>query len=85
MSNTQSSGGIGILEVLFVVFLTLKLTGNITWSWFWVLSPLLIPWRVIGVILVFAGVIWAVAGILDAIGNRRKFNNHYKDYLDKRK
>jgi hypothetical protein len=33
----------GILTVLFVVFLVLKLTGNIDWSWWWVTSPLWLP------------------------------------------
>ena len=32
-----------ILTILFVVFVTLKLTGNIDWSWWWVTSPLWIP------------------------------------------
>ena len=32
-----------ILTILFVVFLVLKLTGNIDWSWWWVTSPLWIP------------------------------------------
>lgn len=32
-----------ILELLLVVFIVLKLTGVITWSWWWVLSPLWIP------------------------------------------
>lgn len=32
-----------ILELLLVVFIVLKLTGIITWSWWWVLSPLWIP------------------------------------------
>lgn len=31
-------GGPGF--ILFVVFLVLKLTGNITWSWLWVTCPL---------------------------------------------
>ena len=31
------------LELLLVVFIVLKLTGVITWSWWWVLSPLWIP------------------------------------------
>lgn len=26
--------------VLLVIFLTLKLSGTVTWSWIWVLSPL---------------------------------------------
>jgi len=30
----------GFLEVLLLIFITLKLTGFIDWSWWWVLSPL---------------------------------------------
>lgn len=42
--NTNSaSGGIGLGGVLFVVFLVLKLTGVIAWSWWWVTAPLWIP------------------------------------------
>lgn len=29
----------GITEVLTIVFVTLKLCGVITWSWWWILSP----------------------------------------------
>lgn len=29
--------------LLAVLFIALKLTGFIAWSWFWVLSPLTIP------------------------------------------
>lgn len=32
-----------ILELLLVVFIVLKFIGVITWSWWWVLSPLWIP------------------------------------------
>jgi len=39
-SSTSSSGGILFLGLLTIVFITLKLTGFITWSWLWVLSPL---------------------------------------------
>ena len=35
-----SSSGIGFLGLLTVFFIGLKLTGVITWSWLWVLSPL---------------------------------------------
>lgn len=35
-----TSSGIGLPGVLFVVFLVLKLTGNIDWSWWWVTSPI---------------------------------------------
>jgi hypothetical protein len=33
----------GLPTLLFIVFLILKLTGNIDWSWWWVTSPLWIP------------------------------------------
>jgi hypothetical protein len=40
----RSSGGCGsFLFLLFVVFLVLKLTGAVDWSWWWVLSPLWLP------------------------------------------
>jgi hypothetical protein len=42
MSEKQvtRSGGIGFAGLLTIVFITLKLTGVIAWSWLWVLSPL---------------------------------------------
>ena len=43
MANENTSNGIGIGMILFLIFMTLKLTGNIDWSWWWVTSPLWIP------------------------------------------
>ena len=34
------SGGVGFCGALAILFIALKLTGNIAWSWWWVLSPL---------------------------------------------
>ena len=49
MDNNSSTGaGIGSIELLSIVFITLKLCGVIKWSWLWVLSPI---WIVIGIIL----------------------------------
>ena len=31
---------VGILGLMFLIFLTLKLLGTITWSWWWVTAPL---------------------------------------------
>lgn len=39
VSSYNSSGGIGFLDLLTIVFVTLKLLGKIDWSWWWVLSP----------------------------------------------
>lgn len=38
--SSGSSGGIGFVGLLTIVFIVLKLIGKITWSWWWVLSPL---------------------------------------------
>jgi sterol desaturase/sphingolipid hydroxylase (fatty acid hydroxylase superfamily) len=37
------TGSIGFFGLLAIVFITLKLTGYITWSWWWVLAPLWAP------------------------------------------
>lgn len=43
MSNKRNYFNIGFLDVLLIVFVILKLTGLISWSWVWVLSPIWIP------------------------------------------
>ena len=40
MNQSSSSGGIGLTSLLTIVFVVLKLTDVIGWSWVWVLSPL---------------------------------------------
>ena len=39
----NKSNGVGFLGLLTLIFITLKLTGYITWSWIWVLSPVWLP------------------------------------------
>jgi hypothetical protein len=56
-NESRSNGGIGLGVILFLIFMTLKLTGNIDWSWWWVTSPLWIPFVAAGVILGIVGVI----------------------------
>ena len=43
MSRESSSSGIGIGMILFLIFMVLKLTNHIDWSWWWITSPLWIP------------------------------------------
>lgn len=42
-TNNNSTGGIGFCGLLSIVFIILKLTHFIDWSWWWVLSPLWLP------------------------------------------
>lgn len=52
-NNKLVSSGIGFIPLLTLVFVTLKLTDYIDWSWWWVLSPLWLPTVVvIGLILI---------------------------------
>lgn len=53
-NKNVASGGIGFCEVLAIVFIVLKLVGVITWSWWWVLSPIWIPLAIALVIAVIA-------------------------------
>lgn len=41
--SAQAQGGLNLATALFLVFLTLKLTNQINWSWWWVTSPLWMP------------------------------------------
>lgn len=38
--TTNHSHGIGFVGLLTILFIALKLTGTIAWSWMWVLSPI---------------------------------------------
>ena len=67
MADTKSSGGIGFCGLLTIVFITLKLLGKITWSWWWVLSPLWIGFAVFILILIL---IIAIAGIATMAGRK---------------
>lgn len=58
-SSTQS-GGIGFFGLLAIVFITLKLTGYITWSWWWVLAPL---WGPLAFVLLFLLIVLIFAAI----------------------
>lgn len=56
-SSSSSGGGVDFSTVLTIVFVSLKLTGNIAWPWVWVLSPLWISGLVAVVFLAIASVL----------------------------
>ena len=49
----ETTSGIGFGGILFIVFLILKLTNVIAWSWWWVTAPLWIPIAITIVIFIF--------------------------------
>ena len=69
-SKTASSGGIGVVGLLGVVFVVLKLLGKITWSWWWVTLPF---WGGIALLLAVAALMLLatlVVAWLDTRGKR---------------
>lgn len=59
MSDNKStaSSGIGFSRFLAILFITLKLTGVIAWSWLWVLAPIWIPFVIAVFVLIIAGIV----------------------------
>ena len=66
-SRTSTSSGIGFTGLLTIVFIALKLTGYIAWSWWWVLSPLWIPAGIFCSVLLCIGVFMVITVIVAAI------------------
>ena len=62
MSNNTRSGGVSLPLVLFVVFLVLKLTDLINWSWWWVTAPLWIPTGLLVGIFSIAAIVILLSG-----------------------
>ena len=57
MDNKKTSSGVGFCQALALVFIGLKLAGLIDWSWWLVLSPILIPLAIVIACIVILGVI----------------------------
>jgi uncharacterized protein (DUF983 family) len=57
-NNSTASAGMGFPGCLTILFVGLKLTGYINWSWWWVLSPLwisvLVGLSIIAIVLLIA-------------------------------
>ena len=56
--KTAGKGGMGFVGVLTLIFIVLKFTGNINWSWLWVLSPI---WITALLLLALFGAIFVAA------------------------
>lgn len=55
--ENKSSGGIGFVGLLTIVFIVLKLLKVINWSWVWVLSPI---WISLGLILLIFVIFYVI-------------------------
>jgi hypothetical protein len=57
-NNSNSSNGLGLGMILFLIFMTLKLTGYITWSWWYVTLPL---WGPLLLVIAIVGIAALIA------------------------
>lgn len=46
---------LGFIDILTLIFIVLKLTNIITWSWWWVLSPI---WITILIVILIAFIMY---------------------------
>lgn len=67
--SSSSSSGIGFGGLLTVLFIGLKLTGHINWSWWWVLSPL---WIGFGLVILILGGIGITVAVIEHRGEQRR-------------
>lgn len=59
---TVNFGGIG--TILAIVFMVLKLTGNIDWAWIWVFAPIWIPLALAAGVLIIYAVVLLIIGLV---------------------
>lgn len=60
------------LTALLVVFVVLRLTELVTWSWVWVLAPLWIPFALLATAAIVGHAMIGLAAILSYRARRKK-------------
>lgn len=90
MAN-QKSGGVSFLGLLFLLFLGLKLTNQIDWSWWWVTSPLWLPLAlyisfvllIILAVLIVSGVAILFGKNVKSVNLKSSFNKGFNNSINK--
>lgn len=58
--SERLGSGLGLPTLLSLIFLVLKLTHVIDWSWAWVLSPVWISVGLAVIVLIFVMIVYAI-------------------------
>lgn len=69
-TNGVRNGGIGfggLCTILTIIFVVLKMTGVVSWSWFWVLFPTIFWFGLIAILLVMIFGFLAIVMIIEKI------------------
>lgn len=72
MNSGSRSGGVGFLGLLALLFIALKLTSQIEWSWWWVLAPLWVPWAVFAFVMAMSATCALILRAIEAPEDRRR-------------
>lgn len=59
-NNNSKSSEIGFCGLLTIVFIVLKLTNYINWSWWWVTSPLWMPIAILLAVILLVSMLKAM-------------------------
>lgn len=62
--NVNVEGGVSFFGLLTVLFVGLKLTNYIDWSWWWVTSPIWLPF--VSILGLF-GAFWGLLSVIQII------------------
>lgn len=65
MNNNKVVVHMPFCTILFIVFLVLKLTNTINWSWWWITAPLWIPVSIALVVLLISSVVIGIISIIE--------------------
>ena len=71
-NEDMTNDGITFGGALFIAFLVLKLTGAITWSWWWIFSPFWVPLAVVVAIPLAGLVAYFTSVVIDACKRKRR-------------
>lgn len=67
INDIMRSDGISLSMIVFIIFLVLKLTDKIDWSWIWVTSPLWLPILSVVVALIFVFILSIFVAFISGI------------------
>ena len=62
---------LGFAEALLVIFIILKITGQLTWPWLWILSPLWITLSLMGLVVLLSISLVVIMALLDYVEERK--------------
>ena len=61
----SANAGFPLFSILTIIFVLAKIFGKITWSWWWVFSPLWLPFLITLTIFGFALIIAVIVALLE--------------------